>query len=85
MIEVVAMMTALSVRVPESKKGLRGWAEKLRGDRIEVKTCRARGVTLRHVIYTSYSGTVKLEKADEVIGMQRDRLLCSEYPACLRD
>ena len=78
MIEVVAMMTALSVRVPEPKKGLRGWAEKLRGDRIEVKTCRARGVTLRHVIYTSYSGTVKLEKADEVIGMQRDRLLCSD-------
>ena len=71
-------MTALSVRIPEQKRGLRGWAERLRGGRVEVRVSHARGVTLRHVIYTSYSGMVKLEKADEAIGMQRDRLLCSD-------
>ena len=45
---------------------------------MQVNLLRARGVTLRHVIYTSYSGEVKLEKADEAVGMQRGRLLCSD-------
>lgn len=72
------MITALSVIIPEQRRGIRGWAERLRGDRVQVNLLRARGVTLRHVIYTSYSGEVKLEKADEAVGMQRGRLLCSD-------
>ena len=76
--EVMILITALSVKIPEQRRGIRGWADRLRGDRVQVNLLRARGVTLRHVIYTSYSGEVKLEKADEAVGMQRGRLLCSD-------
>ena len=69
------LITALSVKIPEQRRGIRGWADRLRGERVQVNLLRARGVTLRHVIYTSYSGEVKLEKADEAVGMQRGRLL----------
>lgn len=72
------MITAFSVRIPDKPKGLRALTEKLRRDRVEVETRQARGVTLRHVIYTSYSGEVRLEKADTAVGAQRDRLLCSD-------
>ena len=72
------MITALSVRVPERQKGIRALAGLLRHDKIEITTKRARGVSLRHIIYTSYSGEVRLEKADEAVGIQRDRLLCSD-------
>ena len=76
--EVVCLITALSVRIPEQKKGLRAFASRLRGDRVEVKTSSARGVTLRHIIYTSYSGELKLEKTFDAVGAQRSRILCSE-------
>jgi len=72
------LITALSVKIPDRRRGIRGWADRLRGDRVRVDLLRAHGVTLRHVIYTSYSGEVKLEKADEAVGMQRGRLLCSD-------
>ena len=72
------MITALSVRIPARERGLRAWAERLRGDRVEVHTRRARGVTLRHVIYTSYSGELRLEKTIDAVGAQRSRILCSE-------
>ena len=55
------MITALSVKIPERRRGVRGWAQRLRGDRVEVQTKEARGVTLRHVVYTSYSGELRLE------------------------
>ena len=72
------MITALSVKIPARQKGLRGWAERLRRDRVEVETKQARGVTLRHVTYTSYSGELRLEKTMDAIGCQRSRVLCSE-------
>lgn len=72
------MITALSIQIPEKTKGLRGFADRLMGDRVSVETRKARGVTLRHVIYTSYSGEVRLEKTDEAVGAQRDRILCSD-------
>ena len=72
------MITALSVRIPARERGLRAWAERLRGDRVEVQTRQARGVTLRHVIYTSYSGELRLEKTIDAVGAQRSRILCSE-------
>ena len=72
------MMTALSVRIPEKQRGIKALAEKLRRDKIEITMKRARGVSLRHIVYTSYSGEVKLEKTDDAVGIQRDRLLCSD-------
>lgn len=72
------MLTAFSVRIPARRQGWRGWTDKLKRDKVEVKTVRARGVALRHVIYTSYSGEVKLEKTDEAVGAARGRLLCSD-------
>ena len=72
------MITALSVNIPKKKKGLSGWADKLRRDRIEVEDKNARGVTLRHITYTSYSGELRLEKINFAVGVQRGRLLCSD-------
>ncbi len=75
---MVVLLTALSVKFPARRRGLLGRVERLRGDKVEVQLRRANGVTLRHIIYTGYSGEVKLEKADEAVGIRRDRLLCSE-------
>ncbi len=72
------MLTAFSVVLPEQRSGWRGWTDKLKRDKVEVKTAQACGVALRHVIYTSYSGEVRLEKTDEAIGAARGRLLCSD-------
>ncbi len=72
------MITAFSVRIPDKQKGWRALTERLRRDRVEVETRQARGVTLRHVTYTSYSGEVRLERADAAVGAQRDKILCSD-------
>ena len=72
------MITALSVKIPEKKKGLGKVTDKLRRDRIEVEDKNARGVTLRHITYTSYSGELRLEKINFAVGVQRGRLLCSD-------
>lgn len=72
------MMTALSVRVPERRQGLGGLADRLKRDRVEVELLQARGVKLRHIVYTSYSGELKLEKTDLAVGAERERLLCSD-------
>lgn len=72
------MITALSVKIPERRRGVRGWAQRLRGDRVEVQTKEARGVTLRHVVYTSYSGELRLEKTFRAVGSGCGSLLCSE-------
>ncbi len=72
------MLTALSVNVPEKAEGLRRLANRLRRDRVEVQVSRARGVSLRHITYTSYSGEVRLDRADRLIGAQRSQLLCSD-------
>ena len=71
------MLTALSVKVPARQKwdGLR---KRLRRDRVEVETRQARGVTLRHVTYISYSGQLRLDKLDSAIGSRREGLLCSD-------
>lgn len=72
------MITALSVRIPEKSEGLKKIANKLRRDKVEIKISRARGVTLKHITYTSFSGEVRLDRADKIIGEHRNRLLCSE-------
>lgn len=72
------MITALSVKIPEKPSGILGLADRFRRDRVEVETRRARGVTLRHIVYTSYSGELRLDKTDGAVGSQRDRIICSD-------
>lgn len=72
------MITAFSVKIPEKENGIKGLARRLRRDKVDVTVKRARGVNLRHVVYTSYSGQVRLERTDKAIGEQRSQLLCSE-------
>ena len=72
------MLTSLSVKFPEKGKGLKKLANKLRKDSVNVEIKRARGVSIKQITYTSYSGRIMLDKADSVIGAQRSRLLCSE-------
>ena len=72
------MITALSVKIPEKPKGILGLADRFRRDRVEVENRNARGVMLRHIIYTSYSGELRLDKTDIAVGSQRDRIICSE-------
>lgn len=72
------MLTALSVKVPAQRQKWDALRKRLRRDRIEVETMQARGVTLRHVTYISYSGQLRLDKLDSAIGARRDGLLCSD-------
>ncbi len=72
------MLTSLSVKFPEKGKGLKKLINNLRKDKVSVEVKRARGVSIRQITYTSYSGKIRLDKADSVIGAQRSRLLCSE-------
>lgn len=72
------MITALSIKIPEKKKGLRALADKLRSDRVEAEDKTAGSVTLRHIVYTSYSGELKLERLNSLAGVERRRILCSD-------
>ena len=72
------MLTAFSVKLPPKAEGFKKLTNKLHRDKVETQILRARGVSLRHITYTSYSGEVRLDKTDGVVGTQRDRLLCSE-------
>ena len=69
------MITALKVKVPENDEGINKIINKLKRDKIESEIKRARGVSVRHITYTSYSGKIKLEKADKIIGEQKSQLL----------
>lgn len=72
------MLTAFSVKLLPKSAGIKGIANRLRRDKVEVHIARARGVTLKHITYISSSGEVRLEKTDAAVGEQRDRLLCSD-------
>lgn len=72
------MITALSVNVPEKPSGIKKLIHMLKRDRIDVQIRKARGVRVKHITYTSYSGKLRLEKADKIIGAQRNHLLCCE-------
>lgn len=72
------MITALSVKVPEKTTGINKFINKIRRDKVESSIKRARGVSVKHITYTSYSGKIKLEKADKIIGKQRSQLLCDK-------
>lgn len=72
------MITALSVIVPDKGKGLKKLINHLKKDRIIVQIKTARGVNLKHITYTSYSGKLKLEKVDKIVGAQRNHILCKQ-------
>lgn len=72
------MLTAFSVKLLPKPTGIRGIANRLRRDKVEIRIVRARGVTLKHITYISSSGEVRLEKTDAAVGEQRDQLLCSD-------
>ena len=72
------MITALTVNLPEKRKGILGIADKIRRDKVDIKLKKARGVSLKHITYTSYSGKIKLQYIDHLIGVQRNRLVCVE-------
>lgn len=72
------MITSLSVKVPEKQKGLKKYTDLFKKDKIDVQIRKARGVRIKQVTYTSYSGKLRLDKADKMIGAQRNHLLCSE-------
>ncbi len=72
------MITALTVNVPEKRKGIFGLVDKFRRDKVDMQLRKARGVSLKHITYTSYSGKLKLEYIDHLIGAQRNHLICVE-------
>ena len=72
------MLTAFSVKLPPKAEGFKKLTNKLHRDKVETQILRARGVSLRHITYTSYSGELRLDRADRLIGAQRSQLLCSE-------
>ena len=56
------MLTALTVKKHERRKGIKGLADRLRRDRAVVKIKRARGVYLKHITYISYGRKPRFEK-----------------------
>lgn len=72
------MVTALTVCVSEKRKGLWGFTDKFRRDKVDMQLKKARGVSLKHITYTSYSGKLNLEYIDHLIGAQRNHLICVE-------
>ena len=72
------MLTSLSINFPEKGKGLKKILNSIRKDRVGVEIKNARGVSVKQITYTSYSGKILLDRIDGIIGAQRNRLLCSE-------
>lgn len=72
------MITALCLKTAEQTKGIKKLINKLRPDIVKTEIKSARGVTLKEITYISYNGKLHLEKIDEAIGANRNRLLCSE-------
>lgn len=71
------MITSLCIRYPEKKKGIRKLINRLKTDTVGVEIKKSRGVAVKQVTYTSYSGKIKLDRIDCIIGAQRNHLLCS--------
>lgn len=71
------MITSLCLKLPDKPRGIKKLIYHLRRDRVEAEIKKARGVSVKQVTYTSYSGKVRLDKIDCIIGAQRNHLLCS--------
>ena len=72
------MITSLNVVFPEKCGKIRGFFNRLRGDKVCVEIKRARGVSVKQLTYICRRQKVNLNKIDRAIGSQRTRLLCCE-------
>jgi hypothetical protein len=63
---------------PEKCGKIRGFFNRLRGDKVCVEIKRARGVSVKQLTYICRRQKVNLNKIDRAIGNQRTRLLCCE-------
>lgn len=78
------MLTALTVKKHERRKGIRGFADRFKRDRATVKVQRARGVYLKHITYITYGRKPRFEKLEKIIGESKNRVICSpklEFPS----
>lgn len=71
------MITTLSINRPEKPKGIKKLFYLIKKDKVEVEIKKARGVSVKQLTYTSYSGKIRLDKIDCIIGAQRNHLVCS--------
>lgn len=71
------MLTALTVNDKTSKKWYGKIVNKIRGNKVEVEVKNARGVVLRHIVYSNRTGKIEWGKLGSIIGNQRNHLLCS--------
>ena len=71
------MLTALTVKKHERRKGLKGLVDRLKRDRAVVQVKRARGVYLKQITYISYGRNQRFEKLEKIIGDSKNRIICS--------
>lgn len=72
------MLTALTIKTEKSNKWYKKIINRIKGNSVDTKLRSARGVTLRHITYTSRNGKVDWGRLNVMIGNQRNHLLCSE-------
>lgn len=72
------MITALTFISVEKNNIFKKLYYKFKSDKTDIKIEQARGVNIKHIKYTSYSGKLKLEMIDKYIGAQRNHLVCSD-------
>lgn len=71
------MLTALTVKKHERRKGMKGLVDRLKRDRAVVQVKRARGVYLKQITYISYGRKPRFEKLEKIIGDSKSRIICS--------
>ena len=71
------MLTALTVKKHERRKGMKGLVDRLKRDRAVVQVKRARGVYLKQITYISYGRKPRFEKLEKIIGDSKNRIICS--------
>lgn len=72
------MLTALTIKIAEKEKGIRGLLGRLKRDNAIIDVDRARGVYFKHITYVSYGKKLHLERLEKVLGDSRTRILCDE-------
>ena len=79
------MITVLSVRQAERRRGLAGVLDRFRRDRAETELLRARGVSVKRVNLTTFRGKPSFDRAEKAVGAERRRILCAEVLSLPRD
>ncbi len=72
------MLTALTIDNQLQDKWYRKLFDRIRGNSLKVEIKSARGVTLRHIIYTNRNGRINWMKISSVIGSRRNNIICDE-------